>query len=219
MLRRAARARSGACKRKAGGSAPSNPRCRARSLPPQSATSVIANSTRLSCIQRLSPEAAGVQTPLSASQPSDAHAARVCFALGSPRHFAMQSVKDSAVVVSFQVRHLSHRATPCLSALLPLRKAVGAVGSYAQGLSCLAESRRGGVRHPLLPARGKARATAVCGSSGSRFSAGSQMPRRRIGLTARCQARQRLLVSSVILPLLPVLSGVVGHTLLDSLRP
>lgn len=49
-------------------------------------------------------KAAGVQTPLSASHPSDAHAARVCFALGSPRHLAMQPARDSAVVVWFQAR-------------------------------------------------------------------------------------------------------------------
>jgi hypothetical protein len=47
-----------------------------------------------------------------------------------------------------------------------LRQAVEAVGSYAQGLSCLAEPRQSGDRHPLLPARRKARATAVRGTVG-----------------------------------------------------
>ena len=95
---------------------------------------------------------------------------------GRPGHLAARRARDSVEIVSGSLRrrhqylhvHLSRRATLCQSALLSLRQAVKAVGSYAQGLSCLAESRQGGNRHPLLPARRKARATAVRGSVGSR---------------------------------------------------
>ena len=91
------------------------------------------------------PKAAGVSgAPPAAAHPSDAHAAQVCFVLGSPRascHATCQRLRGSCL--SPYVRHLSRRATPCLSALPPLRQAVKAVGHYAQGLSGLADLAAG----------------------------------------------------------------------------
>ena len=141
------RARGSACKTRRGKFPPTPPIARAKpaaaAIPAQN---VISRSIGIHPVKP-SLKAAGVSgAPPTAAHPSDAHAAQVCFVLGSPRHLAMQRARDSAEVVSRFMRHLSRRATLCLSALHSLRQAVEAVGHYAQGLSGLADlpcGRRG----------------------------------------------------------------------------
>lgn len=86
------------------------------------------------------PNAAGVKKPrcpLCFHRPRGLH--RLARRWGRLCHLAMQRARDSVELVSFFVRHLSRRATLCLSALHPLRQAIKAVGHYAQGLSGLAD--------------------------------------------------------------------------------
>jgi len=134
------RARGSACKTRRGKFPPTPPIARAKpaaaAIPAQN---VISRSIGIHPVKP-SLKAAGVSgAPPTAAHPSDAHAAQVCFVLGSPRHLAMQRARDSAEVVSRFMRHLSRRATLCLSALHSLRQAVETVGHYAQGLSGLAD--------------------------------------------------------------------------------
>ena len=132
--------------------------CRRRN-PPQTSSpcsSVIAH------VQTVTLRAAGVQSPAvcSASVGRARGTGLLCAGVvpvilpcnlpGTPWYFFDHSLASAS--------HFSRRAAPCQSALVSLRQAFEAVGSYAQRLSCLAESRSGGNRHPLLPARRKARA-------------------------------------------------------------
>ena len=156
------------------------PLCRARSLPPpQSAINVVAEINRVSHMQTVTLKAAGVRSPAVRSASVGravcaglpAAGVALCILLrnvpGTPRKSSQVASDDRPNLYNV---HLVRRATPCQSALVTSRQAVEAVGSYAQGLSCLAESRQGGNRHPLLVACRKARATAVRGTVGSRCS-------------------------------------------------
>ncbi len=85
MLRRAARARRSACKRRRGALPPRTPVSRAK----PAAAAIRRKRHRQNPIAVLHtsalPKRQASRAPLSAPHPSDAHAARACFALGSPR--------------------------------------------------------------------------------------------------------------------------------------
>ena len=119
MLRHAARARRVPAKGRMG--TPHTPffareACRRRNPPQTSSRQDNRNSTSIWSF----PRRQASRAPLSASQPSDAHAAQVCFALGSARPHRKRSARRSVEAHLHAVRS-SDRATPRESRLFTQR--------------------------------------------------------------------------------------------------
>ena len=107
LLRRAARARSAPAKRRRGAAAPSNPRFRARSLPPQSAAKRHRRSP--TAVQHATGRSQGGRRPeprclLRSHRTHTRH--RLALRWGRPAHVAQQPARNSAEIVS---RYLKRR--------------------------------------------------------------------------------------------------------------